>query len=207
PRVVPAQRGRAGRERGTEGGRPDSNLEGVQPAVEQPDGDIASLVVGSEDVFTARVPQLWADRDTAGVELAPDEASLRDDLDLLAVPHERLAQMVVVGAGLGDVMGVGARQRAQDDDDDEEGEEAQCDVVPPEPSPGQEPRALAFDRTTLFPGKLCRGVEGEFGRGLSRQLRLLSSPTPSRPGGRAPVKLELSLPRTSTSYSSIRSPS
>src|SRR5205085_2408903 len=129
----------------------------------QPDGDVAAELVGAEDVLPSGGEPLRPDG-CRGDELAAEDASLRDDVDLLAVHGDRVENVRVVRPGVGHVVRVERREDARDDDEDEEPEEGEGDVVPTKAPPGEVPRApAADDRTRLLGGELRRGVEREFG--------------------------------------------
>src|SRR5262249_56799750 len=136
------------------GGRPAAAGSGVGPAVKQAQGDVASLVVGTEHVLPAGVPELRPDRDTACVELAAGiETALRDNLDLFPVTREALAQMARVRTCVRHMVRVERRTETEDDNGHEDEQEAERDVVPAQPPPGEIPRALALDRAFFLRGQ------------------------------------------------------
>jgi len=148
--------------------RSDPDLERVDAPVKQADCHIPTQVVGTEDVPATRVPELRPDRNPSGDEHPVDEAAFRDDLNLLAIAGEGLAEVPLVRPRMRDVVGVDRREGADDDDDDEQEEEREGDVVPAQPPPCEQPGALALDYPVLSSGELGGGVEREIGRGFCR---------------------------------------
>ena len=110
-------------EDGADQRRSDPDLERVDAAVEQADRHVTAEIVGAKDVLTTRVPELRPDRNPSGDEHAVDEAALRNDLNLLAVAGEGLAEVALVRPRLRNVGGVDRRERARDHDGDEHKEE------------------------------------------------------------------------------------
>src|SRR5207237_4879854 len=83
----------------------DSDLERVDAAVAQTDGDVAAVQVRAEDELAAGGEPLRSDRipgraeDRLAVRALRDPA-LREDVDLLPVPRERVRDVVVVRTGM-----------------------------------------------------------------------------------------------------------
>jgi len=90
------------------------------------------------------------------------------DLDLLAVADEGLAEVTLVRAGVRDMGAIDRRERADHHDRDEHDEESQRDVVPTQPAPGEQPRALPLDCALVVRRQRGGRVEREIGRGLCR---------------------------------------
>src|SRR5437870_1871687 len=65
--VVAREQGEDERQGGADDRRPDPDLQGVEPAVQQADGDVAALRVGAEYVLPACVPQLRPDGNAPGL--------------------------------------------------------------------------------------------------------------------------------------------
>src|SRR6185437_2491706 len=109
--------------------------------------------------------------------------AVRRDRRRLAVHLDGVEDVVRVLPGVRDVVRVHGGEQAGDEDDDEEDEEGERDLVPPETTPREEPRAPADDRrtTVLGGGQLGRGVEGEFAL-----VRLLNHLTPPKRTSGAP---------------------
>ena len=107
PARVARERAQHDRQQHCDEGCDRADLERIAPAVEQPHGDIAAVGVGAEQEapFPGRT-----DRHASG----------GDDIDLLAANVHRLGDVVVVGAGVGDVVRVHRRQQAQRDDHHEQ---------------------------------------------------------------------------------------
>src|SRR5207249_132441 len=80
--VIPGEEREDEREQRADHRRADSDLQRVEAAIEEPNGDVTPLVVCAEEVAPPGVPELRSNRDASGHELPVHESTLRDDLNL-----------------------------------------------------------------------------------------------------------------------------
>ena len=180
---VPGGERKDHREEDADRRRADSDEERVAAPVQEPHRDVAAEAVGAEHEVAAGAEPRRPDRDRRD-ELALDDAALRDDVHRLAVDLDRVEDVLVVRAGVRDVMRVERRRRTDRDDEDEDGEREEREVVAAQPPPGEVPRAAAANRRRLRSGKLGRGVERE----LAFSPLDHSPPSRSRCGGGAGMR-------------------
>src|SRR6266542_266041 len=173
------------REEDREDRRPDPDLERVDAAVEEADGDVPAVQVRAEDKLATRREPLRPDGIAGGNEdrltvRAFRDSALRKNVHLLPVLRKGVGDVVRVRTRVGDVVRVDRRKPTADEDQEEEEEEGKRDIVPPEAPPGKRPRAAAHDLGAALLGR-------EHRRGVERELRRV------RGGHRAPFPATLSV--------------
>ena len=148
----------------------------VPPAVQQPDGDVAALVVGTEDVPAAGVPELRPDGDASRDELPVDMKPPLETTGTCLPSFVNVSpRWLSFGTRMRDVLRVLPGERTEQHDHDEEHEEPEGDVVPAQPPPGEQPGALPFDLSLLVGGECRSRVEREVGRGLGSHYAFFPS--------------------------------
>ena len=144
----------------------------VAPAVEQADRDVAAALVGAEEELAAPGR---ADRHAVG----------RHDIGRLAVDRDLLGEVVLVGVGPRDVIGVQRRRERHRHDDDEQRAEHERHLVAPQPPQRELPRRDARDRPAallaLLRDELADVADADLRDGLDRHA---SSPPAGSAGGR-----------------------